>query len=402
MTVRGSKFKTLTAHPLKSHLTLSTTFSKKKRKTVNQRQEKAMKPQLSASASSSSVKSTTTTMEEDIRSETRDSCYYPGCRKDANCNCEICLASINATLDLMPPTIQKSSFTKLSSSKPNVVDQTPISFDPSIMSTPKSSSCYLVESPALKSTARLNWRENKEKKKKKKKKGKKGSLEGVLWKFLLGLSMVFGLEIGFSWVIGGLVTPALTRDIVRSIGERALVVQDLNGKLRFLQNELKGLANVKVSNCSNTDSIWEIDQGSLLLNSHCMLYKSAWEEVRIWGWPLQTAGLLTTGVSSRSFTILSGRITEWSNGNMRFVTRKATASWVQRKWGSSVIQLDPNTWIIEYQRSSLLENPRLFSAALEVLKFRLTSVVKKMSEEFSAFENQYSGFAGNEHIKIPT
>lgn len=51
-------------------------------------------------------------------------------------------------------------------------------------------------------------------------------------------------------------------------------------------------------------------QGSLLLHSHCVLYKSAMEEVRIWGWPLQTAGLLTTAFSSRSFTILSGRVTE--------------------------------------------------------------------------------------------
>ncbi|XVE84648.1 hypothetical protein DITRI_Ditri17bG0029700 [Diplodiscus trichospermus] len=356
-----------------------------------------MKPQLSAT--SSSVKSTTTTMEDDIRGETRDSCYYPGCRKDANCNCEICLASINATLDLMPASIQKSSFTKLSSSKPNPVNRTPISFNPSIMSTPKSSSCCLVESPELKSTARLNRKEKKEKE------GKQGSFEGVFWRFVLGLILVLGMEIGFSWVFGGFLRPALTRDIVRSIGERALVVQDLNGKLRFLQNELKGFVNGKVSNCSNTDSIWEIDQGSLLLNSHCILYKSATEEVRIWRWPLQTAGLLTTGVSSRSFTILSGRVTEWSNGKIGFVTRKANASWVQRKWGASAIQLDPNTWIMEYRRSSLLENPRLFSATLELLKYRLTTMVRKMTEElwlFSAFENQYNEFAGNEQLTIPT
>ncbi|XWS22318.1 hypothetical protein CRYUN_Cryun29cG0023500 [Craigia yunnanensis] len=359
-----------------------------------------MKPQLSAS--SSPVKSITTTMEDDIRSETRDSCYYPGCRKDANCNCEICLASINATLDLMPASIQKSSFTKLSSSKLNVVDQTPIFFDPSIMSTPRSTSCCLVESPVMKSTARLNWREKKEKKEKK---GNKGSFGAVFRKFFLGLSLVLVMEIGFSWVFGGFVRPALTMDIVRSIGERTLVMQDLNEKLRFLQNELKGFANGKVSNCSNTDSIWEIDQGSLLLNSHCILYKSAMEEVRIWGWPLQTAGLLTTGFSSRLFTILSGRVTEWSNGKIGFVTRKANASWVQRKWGTSVIQLDPNTWIMEYQRSSLLENPRLFSATMELLKYRLTTMVRKMTEEFclfSAFENQYNEFVGNEQLKIPT
>ncbi|KAK6255262.1 hypothetical protein QQP08_014769 [Theobroma cacao] len=353
-----------------------------------------MKPQLSES---SSVKSTTTM--EDDRCETRDSCYYPGCRKDANCNCEICLASINATLDLMPVSIQKSSFTKLSASKPKV-ERTPISFDASAISTPRSSSCRLVESPALKSTARLSLKE-----KKGKKKEEKRSFDGVFWKFLLGLSLVFGMEIAFSWVFYGVFSPALTRDIVRSIGERSMVLQNLNGKLRFLQNELNGFTSGKVSNCSNTDSMWEIDQGSLLLHSHCVLYKSAMEEVRIWGWPLQTAGLLTTAFSSRSFTILSGRVTEWSNGKVGFLARKANASWVQRKWGASVIQLDPNTWIIEYRRSSVLENPRLFSATLELLKYRLTRMIRKMSEEFwlsSAFENQNSEFAGREQLRIPT
>ncbi|OMO51775.1 ERG2/sigma1 receptor-like protein [Corchorus capsularis] len=356
-----------------------------------------MKPQLSATASSS-VRSTTTTMEDD-RGENRDSCYYPGCRKDANCNCEICLASINATLDLMPASVQKSSFTKLSASKPKL-DRTPISFD-SGLSTPRSISSRLVqESPALKSTARVSFKEKKEKERK-----NKGDFQSLFWKIFLGLSLVFGMEIGFSWVFYGVLRPTLTRDLVRSIGERALVVQDLKGKLRFLQNELRGFANGKVSNCSNSASIWEIDQGGSLLNSHCVLYKSAMEEVRIWGWPLQTAGLLTTGFSSRSFTILSGRVTEWSNGKVGFKTRKGNASWVQRRWGSSVIQLDPNTWIIEYRQNSIVENPRLFSATLELLRNRLTRIMTKITREFwlfSAFEDLYSASARNEHLKIPT
>ncbi|PPS19983.1 hypothetical protein GOBAR_AA00581 [Gossypium barbadense] len=302
-----------------------------------------MKHQLSSS--SSSMKSTTITMEDDVRTETRDSNYFPGCRKDANCKCEICLASINATLDLMPLSVQKSSFSKLSASKPKYANHSPISFDPSITSTPTSS---------------------------------------------------------------GFLKPILTSDVARSIGERASIMQDLNGKLRFLQNELKGFHNLKVSNCSNTDSVWEIDQGSLLLNSHCLLYKSAMEEVKIWGWPLQTAGLLTTGFSSKSFTILSGRVSEWSNGRSGFIiTRKANASWVQSKWGTSVIQMDPNTWIFEYQRSWILDNPRLISATLlELLKDRLTKMVKKMSEEFLlffVFDNQCIEFSRNEdQLMIPT
>lgn len=218
-----------------------------------------MKHQLSSS--SSSMKSTTITMEDDVRTETRDSCYFPGCRKDANCKCEICLASINATLDLMPLSVQKSSFTKLSASKSKYGNHSPISFDPSITSTPASSSCCLVESPALKSTARLNLKENKEKKKKKKKEeGKKGGFQSVFWKLLMGLNLVFVMEVGFSWGVGGFLKPVLTRDVARSIGERASIMQDLNGKLRFLQNELKRSHNLKVSNCSNSDSLWEIDQ----------------------------------------------------------------------------------------------------------------------------------------------
>lgn len=55
------------------------------------------------------------------------------------------------------------------------------------------------------------------------------------------------------------------------------------------------------------------------MNSRCVLYKSATEEVSVWGWPLQTAGLLTTGFSSRSFSILSGRVTEVNQKNMYFL-----------------------------------------------------------------------------------
>lgn len=48
----------------------------------------------------------------------------------------------------------------------------------------------------------------------------------------------------------------------------------------------------------------------MLINSRCVLYKSMVEEVSIWGWPLLTAGLLATEYSSRSFTSISGRVTE--------------------------------------------------------------------------------------------
>ncbi|KAJ0093430.1 hypothetical protein Patl1_25349 [Pistacia atlantica] len=341
---------------------------------------------VTLSSCSSSVKSSTTiTTMEDYQTENPDSCYYPGCRKDANCNCEICLASINATLDLMPFSTQKSSFTKLSTSRPRDVETTPISFDPSIVSTPRSSYRKIMESPALKSTARMSVKALE------KRKSEKGfGFPGVLLRLVLVLSLFVALEIGFSWMVSGVLRPVLSPDIVRSVGERSCVVHDLNGRLRFLKSELEGIVHGK---------------DGLLLNSRCVLYNSATEEVTIWGWPLQTAGLLTTGFSSRSFTILSGRVTEWPDGEVSFSIRKANTSWMLKKWGASVMQLDPNTWILEYRQSSILDNSRLFSATMELLKYGISRWIRKMNEElclFSAFQNQYRRFMAREHVKIPT
>ncbi|KAJ4961942.1 hypothetical protein NE237_021852 [Protea cynaroides] len=68
--------------------------------------------------SSSSAISLSITMED--RSENHECRYFPGSRKDASCICKICLASISATLDLMPLSIQRSSLMNLSASKSKV------------------------------------------------------------------------------------------------------------------------------------------------------------------------------------------------------------------------------------------------------------------------------------------
>ncbi|KAE8077059.1 hypothetical protein FH972_015664 [Carpinus fangiana] len=358
-----------------------------------------MKTVILASASGKS--STTTVAMEDDRSETRDSCYFPGCRKDANCNCKICWASISATLDLMPISCQKSTLTKLSASRPDHdVERTPISFNSSILSTPRSSPDRLPASPVVISKARLNLDE-----KMGKSEGDWG-LRGCFFRLMLGLSLVFVAKFGFSSGVSGLFQPVLSTDIVRNIGEKSWDMKDLKGRLRFLQRELQGLVDAKISNCSYTNSIWEIDQDGLLLNSRCTLYKSAMEEVFIWGWPLQTAGLLTTGFSSRSFTILSGRVTEWSDGKVGFLIRKANTSWVHQKWGASVVQLNPGTWVLEYRRSSILDNSRLLSAAAEFVKYRISKMVGRVKQEFWLFSasenNQFSEFTATYATKIPT
>ncbi|WJZ87121.1 hypothetical protein VitviT2T_006523 [Vitis vinifera] len=331
------------------------------------------------------------------RSETRDSCYFPGCRKDANCNCEMCLDSISATLDLLPASIQRSTLTKLSA--PKTVERTPVSFNSSVMSTPESGTSKTSLSPAVRSTARVSL----EQKMKKRKRVWRFGL--YFWRLVVGVGLIFAAEFGFSWGVSRVLRPELSWDIVRSVGERSWVVKDLNEKVGFLQNQLQGFVGGEVSNCSYIDSTWEVSQDGLLLNSRCTLYKSVTEEVTIWGWPLQTAGLLATGLSSRSFTILSGRVTEWPDGRIRNLLRKANSSWTHKKWSASVVQLDPNTLVLEYRRSSILESSRLFSAALEFLRFWMCRMVERMKQEFwvlSVFEIKYSDFTAKESDRIPT
>ncbi|PON80045.1 ERG2/sigma1 receptor-like [Parasponia andersonii] len=356
-------------------------------------------------ASTTSAKSTTAAAATSASvEETRDSCYYPGCRKDANCDCEMCLASINATLDLMPFSIQKSSLTKLSTaSRPNPkVEVTPISFSSSIMSTPTSNATTPIPmSPGLRSSARTNLKE-----KKIRKRERKWGCGSDFLRLFGVLSLFFVAEFGFSWMVSGVLRPVFSPVTVRSVGEKSWAVRDLNGKVRFLQKSLQGLVDGKISNCSYANSRWEIGQDGLLLSSHCKLYQSSMEEIRIWGWPLQTAGLLTTGFSSRSFTVISGRVTEWSDGKVGYVIRKANSSWAHRKWASSAVQFDPNTWILEYRQSSILENPRLFSAIPAFLKYRASRIFGQMKQDlwlFSAFESyQHYKFAAKSSVQVPT
>lgn len=86
--------------------------------------------------------------------------------------------------------------------------------------------------------------------------------------------------------------------------------------------------------------------------------------------------------------------------------RKGNTSWMQPKWGASAVQLDPNTWVLEYQRSSIIDGTRLYSAVLEFLKFRISRIVGRLKKDFwlsVAFEdNRYNGFTANKKAQIPT
>ncbi|CAM8932885.1 unnamed protein product [Rhodiola kirilowii] len=357
----------------------------------------------STSSSTASATSTTTTAMEPDRSEpTKDSsCYFPGCRKDANCSCEICLASINATLDLMPLSIKKPNL----NSRPSPT--TPISFDsPSVMSnsTPRISIIGRrarespPPSPCWKSTARVGPKDAAAAKAllideddvRRNNRSKFGKLT------ILGFVMlIFGMELGLPWVVSKTLIPELSAEIVRDLGQRAFAVNDMNGKLRMLRSELQRSVHARVSNCSYNTPVWEINQDGLLLSSRCVLFKSATEQVTIWGWPLQTAGLLASRFSSRSFIVLSGRVTQWPDGNAGYLTMKARESWVQDKYRASAVQLDRQTWVLEYSRSTLLENKGLLcSAVWEFFKYRLSrAYVSKTSTSFGWLAARIRGYS---------
>ncbi|KAK9160946.1 hypothetical protein Syun_007287 [Stephania yunnanensis] len=252
-------------------------------------------------------------------------------------------------------------------------------FFKSSISTPPRKETHRIElTPPLKSTAKSNLFCRTEKKRK-----KKWVWGCGFWGFLLVIMCVgFAAEHGFSRVVSGVLKPELSPQMMERIREEYWVGRDLNEKLECLQGNLGKIVDGEVKNCSLVKSNWQLSEIGLILRSRCTLYKSMAEEVSVWGWPLQTSGLISTGLSSISLAILSGRVTEWPNGKMGFIVRKASNSstWLVGRFSASAIQLDPNTWILEYKVSPVLENSRLLSAALQFLKFRFSHILHSMKQ----------------------
>lgn len=216
----------------------------------------------------SSTTTMTTLSTED--SERRDSnCYFPDCRKDANCSCEICLDSLNATLDLMPLSVQKSSLTKLSyaSNFKPTVESTPTSSDPTVVTTPVS-----VSRPILRVISSPKKKKKEVKKSiasepKKTTKNERRPLICAVLKVVFVIGLALCLELGFR---KGILKPEFTEEIVRKVGERSQAECDLDAKLRLLEDELKGFVNNngKFSSCRGSNSNWKIKQVVLLAYSY--------------------------------------------------------------------------------------------------------------------------------------
>ncbi|KAG5390948.1 hypothetical protein IGI04_032489 [Brassica rapa subsp. trilocularis] len=164
------------------------------------------------------------------------------------------------------------------------------------------------------------------------------------------------LELGFSLMRKGVLESEFTEEIVRISDDRSHYGRDVGEKVTILEDELMGFAkSINFLRCRGSNSNWRINQDGLMLKSRSV-YKSVTEEVNVWGWPLQTGGLFGTGFSSSSFTVLSGRVTNWSEGRFGDSVREANISWGKTKWSTSVLQLDHSTWVLESRQEALSNN----------------------------------------------
>ncbi|CAA7388201.1 unnamed protein product [Spirodela intermedia] len=337
------------------------------------------------------------------------SCYYPGCRKDANCHCEICLASINATLDLIPPGCssiqQRSSITKLSSSSSSATSPLPVqrrqrtplpapAFSPS-RTTERSDTGSTPSSPPLHSTAKSRP-SAKDRLIQTETRSSSPRLPGFnrrVLRFFLGLCFLLAADYGFpavvQWSLGG---PRLSPEIVKTAaaGEQSQATGELRGKLASLETSMgKILGTDRVCNCSSADSnSWGFLQDGQLLRARCVIYESALEQLSVWGSPIQTSGAISTGLSSRWLTVLSGRMTEWSPEELGFAEPASGGAY--SRWTTMTIRLEQNTWVLEY-RTAGLDNSRVAPLLWELLvRAWVSGTLSEYNSGYNAEANDHS------------
>lgn len=122
------------------------------------------------------------------------------------------------------------------------------------MSTPKPSNNPVAVSPPVIYSPRIGFRG----KSKRKKRGLGCGF--VLMRLVLGLSLVFLAESGFSWAVFRVLKPGLSPEIVRNFGEKSWVLEGVHEKVEFLHREIKSLVNGNTEDCSSDESLWKINR----------------------------------------------------------------------------------------------------------------------------------------------
>ncbi|GJM96596.1 hypothetical protein PR202_ga13451 [Eleusine coracana subsp. coracana] len=274
-----------------------------------------------------------------------DSCYYPGCRKVADCDCEMCLASIDATRDLVraPEAASARRFSARDRRRRHSLSPRDARRRRGPMTSPSPGRrrCSPRPSPGGRPPAR----------------DAAAAAKG------------FG--------------PKLSPEAVARVGAEAqLAPGGLGNKLRVLERRVGQLVRGdRVANCSSQDSEWRFHQNDQrhVFQWRCTVYKSAAEEVSVWGSPLRTSGLLPSTLSARHLTLLAGEITEWSDRRVLPTARASNgSSWAYRRHSAAAVRLEPETWVLEYQKSVLFEGTRLIPAAAELFASKCSTAARRV------------------------
>jgi hypothetical protein len=188
-----------------------------------------------------------------------DSCYYPRCRKDANCDCDMCLASIDATRDLVRAP-EAASARRFFAAKDRRGRSALFAGEPWTPPPMRSTAKSSRRAPPAPEAAPAGLR-----------RGAKGGRGGVSHDWALYAATVLGILI-LLWVDTGLVPeaaargfgPKLSPEAVTLVGAEArLAPGGLENKLRVLERragQLVAGGGDRVTNCSSQDSAWRFYQ----------------------------------------------------------------------------------------------------------------------------------------------
>ncbi|MCO5557677.1 hypothetical protein L7F22_011247 [Adiantum nelumboides] len=260
------------------------------------------------------------------RSLIRSDGYYLECRKDAQCECSMCKASITATLDLRQPL--------KSSSKENQPWPPPFPCSSPVPSSSTKKRPLHSQNP-FPSKSHYHRRSR--------------------FSFPMLLLLPCIVPFAIPWVISCFSQPYFSHESFAELAQTSLVRIRVPDRLDFVQKRISRITrSTSVSNCTGyRDDAWRLAENGHLLHSRCMIYASPLEKVSVWGSATQTAGILGRSLVDRSFTVLAGRVIEWKEGRIQSVIHPEGDSWTMSRWAASAVLLDTNTWILEYKKTPL-------------------------------------------------
>lgn len=87
---------------------------------------------------------------------------------------------------------------------------------------------------------------------------------------------------------------------------------------------------------------------------------------------------------------------QWSDGKVWPTVRASNgSSWAYQRQSAAAVRLEPETWVLEYQRSSLFEGTRLLPAAAELLASRCSAMARRARRRLQAKRRLFGGAQTN-------